>query len=145
MAQKTLKYVGVLTDNRLRYKAHIEKAYEKAARATAALARVMANIGGPSQNRRALLDKVSQSLMMYAAPIWGPALQQKTYAKKTKFAMRLSAVRVTCAFRTVSHEAVGSGHYATRGNGHGTQKNIDRSTRLGRRLTAEERKDEKEK
>ncbi|XP_036336289.1 uncharacterized protein LOC118746553 [Rhagoletis pomonella] len=105
--QQSLKYLGVMIDSRLSYKVHIGKACEKAARVTTALTRLMANIGGPIQNRRALLAKVSQSILMYAAPIWGPALQRKTYAKAAKSVFRLNSIRVTSAFRTVPHEAVG--------------------------------------
>ncbi|XP_069968053.1 uncharacterized protein [Bactrocera oleae] len=67
----------------------------------------MANIGGPSQNRRELLAKVSQSILMYAAPIWAPVLRNKIYVKKAKSVIQLSATRVICAFRTVSHDAAG--------------------------------------
>ncbi|XP_017484849.1 PREDICTED: uncharacterized protein LOC108373464, partial [Rhagoletis zephyria] len=65
----------------------------------------MANVGGPSQNHRKLLTKVTESVMMYAAPVWGHALQQNSYVKLVNSVFRLSALRVCSAFRKVSHDA----------------------------------------
>lgn len=103
--QSAIRYLGVMIDTRLSFKTNIETACEKAARVHSALARIMTNIGGPNQKRRILLGKVTQSIAMYAAPVWAQALQQKTYAQKMKTLFRLSALRVCSAFRTVSHEA----------------------------------------
>lgn len=80
---------------------------EKAARVNAALSRIMANMGGPRQSRRALLAKFSQSIIMYALPLWGPALMHQTYVRMVKLVFRLSAIRTASAIRTLSHEAVG--------------------------------------
>lgn len=145
--QKSLKYLGMMIDVRLSYKTHIDKACEKAARVTAALSRIMANIGGPSQSRRALLAKVSQSVLMYAAPIWGTALQRKTYLEKTRIIVRLSAIRVACAYRTVSHEAVGviAGFMPPDILAMELKRTYDKTKTMGRRLTTEERKAEREK
>lgn len=55
-----------MIDARPNYKTRIDKVYEKAAKVTAALTRLMANIGWPRQSRRALLAKVSQSVPVYA-------------------------------------------------------------------------------
>ena len=67
------------------------------------LSRIITNIGGPNQSRRLLLAKVTQSIMMYAAPVWGPALGIRTYARSL---FHLSALRVASGFRTVSYEAI---------------------------------------
>ena len=50
------------------HRTNIERACEKAARVNAALSRIVTNIGGPNQSRRLLLAKVTQLIMMYAAP-----------------------------------------------------------------------------
>ena len=70
-----------MIDVRLNFRTNIEKACEKAARMNTALSRIMNNIGGPNQSRRLLLAKVTQSIMMYAAPVWGPALGIRTYTR----------------------------------------------------------------
>ena len=78
-SQLALRYLGVMINVRLNFRTNIEKACEKAARVnTAALSRIMTNIGGTNQSRRLLLAKVTQSIMMYAAPVWGPALGIRT-------------------------------------------------------------------
>uniref|UniRef100_A0A034WR48 Putative 115 kDa protein in type-1 retrotransposable element R1DM n=1 Tax=Bactrocera dorsalis TaxID=27457 RepID=A0A034WR48_BACDO len=145
--QQSLRYLGVMIDSRLRYKTHIDKACEKASRVTAALTRIMANIGGPSQNRRVLLAKVSQSILMYAAPIWGIALQQKTYAEKAKSIVRLNAIRVACAYRTVSHQAAGviSGLMPPDIMAMEIKRVFDKTKSTGDRLTNEERKQERQR
>ena len=53
----------------LNFRTNIEKTCEKAARVNTALSRIMTNIGGPNQSRRLLLAKVTQSIMMYTAPL----------------------------------------------------------------------------
>lgn len=44
---------------------------------------------------------------MYTVSIRRTALQHKTYAEKGQSILRLSAVRVAWAFRTMSHKVVG--------------------------------------
>ena len=63
------RYLGVMIDVRLNFRTNIEKGCEKAAWVNTALSRIMTNIGGPNQSRRLLLAKVTQSIMMYAAPV----------------------------------------------------------------------------
>ena len=80
----------------------------KTARVNTALPRIMTNVGGPNQIRRLLLAKVKgQSIMIYAASVWGPSLGIKTYVRTAKSLFQLSALRVASDFCTVSYEAVG--------------------------------------
>ena len=74
-SQLALRYLGGMIGVRLNFRTNVEKACEKAARMNAELSRIMTNIGGPNQSRRLLLAKVTQSIMMYTAPVWGPALE----------------------------------------------------------------------
>ncbi len=145
--QPSLKYLGVIIDARLNYKMHIEKTCEKAARVISALARIMANIGGPNQARRLLLAKASQSVMLYAAPVWAQALTHKIYAKMVISMFRLSAIRVASAFRTVSQEAVSiiSGIMPPDIMALELKRIYDTSKILGRSLTIEEQKEERQK
>ena len=145
--QPSLKYLGVIIDARLNYKMHIEKTCEKAARVISALARIMANIGGPNQARRLLLAKASQSVMLYAAPVWAQALTHKIYAKMVISMFRLSAIRVASAFRTISQEAVSiiSGIMPPDIMALELKRIYDTSKILGRSLTIEEQKEERQK
>lgn len=54
--------MGVVKDSKLTLYEHIKRAADKAATITAALCRMMANIGGP---KRYLLMSVTQSVMLY--------------------------------------------------------------------------------
>lgn len=145
--QPSLKYLGVIIDARLNYKSHIEKTCEKAARVISALSRIMANIGGPNQDRRLLLSKTSQSIALYAAPVWAQALGQKAYARMLNSLFRLSAIRVASAFRTVSQEAVSviAGIMPPDLIALELKRIYDSSKMLGRPLTIEERKEERQK
>ena len=91
-----------MIDVRLNFRTNIERS----ARVNTALSRIMTNIAGPSQSRRLLLAKVTQSIMMYAASVWRPALGIRTYARAARSLFRLSALRVASGFRPVSYEAI---------------------------------------
>jgi len=67
---ETLKYLGVLIDRRLSFKAHARYASKKAALTTAALARIMPKVGVPRLPARRLLVAVSKATLLYSAPIW---------------------------------------------------------------------------
>jgi len=60
----------VILDKRLTFAAHVDAVAKKAARTTEALARLMPNIGGPSEWKRKLLSSVVDSQFLYAAPVW---------------------------------------------------------------------------
>lgn len=102
----SVRYLGVWLDKKLTFSTHIDKAAAKASITTEQLARLMPNIGGPKTSRRKLLHEVVHSTMLYAAPVWANALGTEHQRKKLARVQRKSAVRVTCAYRTVSEEAV---------------------------------------
>lgn len=104
-SKPTIKYLGITLDAKLTFKQHLEAAGEKAAKTTAVLARLMPNVGGPTQNRRTLLASVSTSIMLYGAPIWADAMLVKAYERKLSSVHRRNALRVASAYRTVSDEA----------------------------------------
>lgn len=47
LSRPSLKYLGVMVDNRLRFKQHLDYIYGKPAGVVLALSRVMPNVGGP--------------------------------------------------------------------------------------------------
>lgn len=104
-SKESLKYLGVVIDNRLNYREHIVYAGDKAARLQSALAGILPNTGGPRQGRRLLLAKVVTSAILYAAPIWAEALNVQTNRRKLAATYRLSALRAISGFRTISDEA----------------------------------------
>lgn len=105
-SQPYIRYLGILIDARLTFKDHISFATDKAAAISSALSRLMPNIGGPKQSRRLLLTTVMSSILLYGAPVWTESLDVQLYRKKMAAVYRRAALRVTCAFRTVSDDAI---------------------------------------
>jgi len=70
------------------------------------LSRLMPNIGGPKQRKRQLLMSVAQSQLLYAAPVWALALDRGKHVKTILGPQRNMAIRIACAYRTVSTNAV---------------------------------------
>lgn len=100
-----LKYLGVMIDSRLTFKQHFEYVAEKAGRTCAALSRIMPNTRGPKYLKRKILAGVVKSVILYAAPIWAESTKFSSYTAKISSVYRLAALRVSCAYRTVSDEA----------------------------------------
>lgn len=104
-SKESLKYLGVMIDNRLNFKSHISYASEKASKVQAALSRIMPNIGGPKYEGRILLSRVVSSVLLYAAPVWAHALNIQETRRKLSSVYRLSALRTIRGYRTISGEA----------------------------------------
>lgn len=100
-----IKYLGVMIDNRLSFKDHLLYIAMKSSRTCSALSRIMPNTRGPKYQRRRLLAGVVKSIIIYASPIWSGSLRFATYRNIINPIFRLTALRVCCAFRTVSDEA----------------------------------------
>lgn len=66
----------------------------------------MTNTTGPRAKKRRVLLEVVHSVLLYGAEIWAQTLRQKTYRRKLASVQRRGALRVTCAYRTVSEAAV---------------------------------------
>ena len=105
-SQPNVRYLGVMLDTRLNFKAHVQYAAAKAARVANALARLVPDISGSHQHRRKLLVSVVTSILTNGIAIWGEALQIEKYRRKMAVVNRLSALRVSSAFRTVSDDVV---------------------------------------
>lgn len=100
------KYLGVMIDTKLTFGEQIQRAADKAASATMALSRIMANTHAPKSSKRRLLMTTVQSILLYGAEIWGDRMSIESYRKRMASVQRRSALRVTCAYRTVSEPAV---------------------------------------
>ena len=73
---------------------------------TAALTRLMPNIGGPRETKRRLVVSVVNLKLLYAAPVWTSALNNYAIQKKLFSAQRGVVLRIVSAYRTVSTSAV---------------------------------------
>jgi len=104
-SKRAIKYLGVMLDTRMSFREHMEYIHQKAADSTRSLARIMLNTRGPKQQRRRLLMSVSRAIILYAAPVWHSAVSTPSYCRGICSVYRLSAIRVICAFRTISDEA----------------------------------------
>lgn len=102
----SVKYLGVVLDNKLTFGEHVRRAADKAAAVTTALSRVMANTIGPWQSKRRLLMRTAESIMLYGAEVWADALRCELYRKRMAAVQRRGALRVACSYRTVSEPAV---------------------------------------
>ena len=97
-----IRYLGVELDHKLSFGPQAIEATKKALDKAGSMARITPNVGGPSEYKRRLICSVALSSMMYAAPVWGDALQKKNILKKVISEQRTLALRVICGYRTVS-------------------------------------------
>jgi len=105
VTRPAIKYLGIMIDHRLKFKDHLQYVSLKAANATNAISRMMANTRGPKQQSRKLVAGVVTSILLYGSSIWAPAMSVPTYSRDCKAVYRRCALRVACAFRTVSEAA----------------------------------------
>ena len=104
--QKAVKYLGITLDPKLTYWAQIQQAATKAAKATSALSRLMANVGGPTAERRRLLMTVTNAILLYGSELWAHSLTADTRRKELAKVQRTAALRIASAYRTVSGAAI---------------------------------------
>nr|XP_023027234.1 uncharacterized protein LOC111515238 [Leptinotarsa decemlineata] len=95
----------MIIDSGRLYGPHVIAAAKKAEARAACLARLMPNIRGPDSSKRAILGGVVQSILLYGAPIWYPAMRMEKYRQILIKTQRKSLVRIISAYRTVSAEA----------------------------------------
>jgi len=85
---------------------HVAAVSRKAAELARAIGRLMPNIGGPAQAKRALLGSVVHSKLLYGTTVWG---EKATKTAKNRVAMtrpqRAIALRILRAYRTVFTDA----------------------------------------
>ncbi|XP_033229117.1 uncharacterized protein LOC117180735 [Belonocnema kinseyi] len=101
-----IKHLSIWMDNRLSFHKQLKQAADKAASVTSALSRLMVNVSGPRPSKCRLLMTVAQSIMLYGAGIWADALKKKTHCKLLAVSQRRGALRIACAYRTVSEPAI---------------------------------------
>ncbi|KAJ8934071.1 hypothetical protein NQ314_013609, partial [Rhamnusium bicolor] len=101
----SLKYLGVIIDKGMTFGKHITHAANRASAAATALCRIMPRIGGSSESKRRILSAVTDSILLYASPIWENVLKYQKYRTMTDQVQRKMALRISRGYRTISTEA----------------------------------------
>lgn len=105
-SKKSLKYLGVMMDDKLMFTEHMEYVHNKVTKVTKGLWRVMPNLHGPSERRRRLYANVLSSIILYAAPVWAhKALIKGRVHSTLKDLHRTVVLRVIAAYKTVAYDA----------------------------------------
>lgn len=105
-SKRSLKLLGVMIDDKLTFGSHVDYACRKASTAVSALSRMMSNSSSVYGSKRKLLANVVLSILRYGGPVWYSALSTNSYLSKLESTHRLMCLRVACAYRTVSHDAI---------------------------------------
>lgn len=93
-------------DAHLTFRRHVEVVTGKATKNVASLSRLMPNVGGPFQRKRALLMTVVNSKLFYAAPTWvTKAMKFDVNIKMMNRALKNAAIHTIRAYRSVLAEA----------------------------------------
>ena len=100
------KYLGIMLDTKITFWEQIKQATDRASQRTTALSRLMGNINGPRPCKRRLLMTVVHSILLYGAEVWADALNIAYYRKRMIAVQRRGALRIACAYRTVSEPAI---------------------------------------
>ncbi|XP_063367024.1 uncharacterized protein LOC134655491 [Cydia amplana] len=99
-----MKYLGLVLDSRWNFREHFARLTPRLMAASAALKRLMPNIGGPDVASRRLYMGVVRSMALYGAPIWAGNLAAQNIALLRK-AQRAMAISVVRGYRTTSYDA----------------------------------------
>lgn len=103
---KSVKYLGMVIDQALRYREHLKAVTTKAKKLTQALLALMPNIKGPGASKRKTIATSCLSVIMYAAPIWSEAVKVGRNRSLVITAERQINLRICSGYRTISSEAL---------------------------------------
>lgn len=92
----SLKYLGLILDNRLSFEPHVKAVTDKALGTANILCRMMPNLKGPNQSIRRLIASVAYAQTMYAAPIISNAI-----GKSKQLCRLLERVHRVCTLRVI--------------------------------------------
>lgn len=101
--KRSLKYLGVVIDDRLAYTSHIEYCVEKSQRLIQHLVRMMPNRCGPASSRRRLIASVVSARIRYGAPIFAHLMDVEARRQELRRVYTLLSRRVCSCFKTASH------------------------------------------
>ncbi|XP_047356423.1 uncharacterized protein LOC124951689 [Vespa velutina] len=85
---------------------HFEALIPKAEGILRSLMRLLPNLHGPGEKKRLLYGDVIHSVLLYGAPVWWRTVVEDTkIGRAVRSLQRKVAIRVCCAYRTVSVHA----------------------------------------
>jgi len=99
----SFKYLGMIVDGNWSFYPHAEYILKRAERTFVELIRLMPNLHGPAECKRKLYSNVIHSILLYGSPVWYKEIRNtKKLREKFQRTQRRLALRVICAYRTVS-------------------------------------------
>ena len=104
---KALTYLGVWLDTKLTFREHVNRTVAKIEKTVTALSSLMPNIGGARSSKRKVLSSVAHSQILYADAVRRPLCENKKLLSKVARIQRQMCIRVCCAYRTISYDAIG--------------------------------------
>jgi hypothetical protein len=107
-----LKYLGIIFDNKLLFREHINYVADKCKKLIFQLAKAAKlNWGLSHKALQTICLGGIQPLLIYGAPVWIKAIRKETYKAKLLRVQRLINIKMAKACRTVSHEALCAHRY----------------------------------
>jgi hypothetical protein len=104
---QSLKYLGIILDQKLTFREHINYISNKCLRLIFALSKsAKLNWGLGHEALRTIYIGAIQPLLSYGAPIWIKALGKDCYKRKLISVQRMINIRIAKSFRTVSNAAL---------------------------------------
>lgn len=103
---KAVRYLGVMFDEYTSFGEHVKMITRKSEDKVSKLVRLMPNIGGPRPIKRRIILSAINSILLYAAPVWGMALKKKKHVVAMERTQRKMLIRMVCSYRTVSNRAL---------------------------------------
>jgi hypothetical protein len=104
---KTMKYLGVIIDNKLAFREHITHVTEKCGKIIFALSKsAKLNWGLNHKSLKTLYTGGIQPLLLYGAPVSAEILEKTSYRIKLTRVQRLINIKIAKTYRTVSNEAL---------------------------------------
>jgi len=89
-SKRSLKYLGIIMDDKLTFLDHMEYVSSKVAKITRSLWKIMPNLHGPNERKRRLYANVLSSVVLYAAPVWAHKAAQKGRVQSVLMELRIT-------------------------------------------------------
>jgi len=104
---KTMKYLGIIIDNKLTFREHITQVTEKCRKIIFALSKsAKLNWGLSHKALKTIYTGGIEPLLLYGAPVWAEIIEKTSHRKKLTRVQRLINIKVAKAYSTVSNEAL---------------------------------------
>lgn len=102
----SIKYLGLVIDEKWRFREHFVRLEPRMNKVASSLSRLLPNLGGPKTSVRKLYTNVLHSMALYGAPVWAERMSQDSFIRTLMHrSQRIMAIRIARCYRTVSHRA----------------------------------------